>query len=107
MKTRLAPFGFLLLWLATPAFAHKLDEYLQAATIAVDTHHVAVQLRLTPGVAVFRTVLAEIDTNRDGETSDAEQQAYAQRVQRDLSLTLDGKALPLLWSLRRSPQSMR
>jgi hydrogenase/urease accessory protein HupE len=95
MKTRLALFGFLLLWLATPAFAHKLDEYLQAATIAVDTNHVALQLRLTPGVAVFRTVLAEIDTNRDGEISDAEQQAYAQRVQCDLSLTVDGKALPL------------
>ena len=47
-------------------------------------------MRLTPGVAVFPGVFAGMDTNGDGVLSAAEQQAYAQRVMGDLSLTLDG-----------------
>ena len=52
-------------------------------------------MRLTPGVAVASTVLADLDTDGDGMLSDAEQRAYAERVLRDLSLTVDGNHLPL------------
>ena len=48
---------------------------------------------LTPGVAVFPIVLASIDTNADGVISETEQRAYAERVLRDLSLTIDGDRL--------------
>jgi hypothetical protein len=53
------------------------------------------QIRLTPGVAVFRKVLANIDTDGDGVISEAEQRAYAERVLQDLSLTIDGARLRL------------
>ena len=40
-------------------------------------------------------VLAKIDTDTDGVISDAERQAYAERILRDLSLTVDGDRLRL------------
>jgi hypothetical protein len=80
---------------AAPAGAHKLDEYLQATMIEVDRTHVRMELRLAPGVAVFPIVFAGIDGDVDGIASAAEQQDYAERVLRDLSLTLDGRPLPL------------
>lgn len=82
-----------LLLLAAPAHAHRLDEYLQAATISLEKDRVSALLRLTPGVQVFPAVMAGMDTDHDGVLSPAEQQAYARRVLYDLSLTLDGTRL--------------
>ena len=95
MKTSLAAAAAILLLGGTPAFAHRLDEYLQATTILVSRDRVQVQIRLTPGVAVFPVVFASIDTNADGIITDAEIRAYAERVLRDLSLTVDGDRLRL------------
>src|SRR5690242_10364386 len=95
MKLRLAVAGAMLLLAGAPASAHRLDEYLQATTIALEKDRVQAQLRLTPGVAVFRRVLSIIDTDADGSISEAEQQAYAGRVLGDLSLTIDGNHLRL------------
>jgi hypothetical protein len=61
----------------------------------VEKDRVQAQIRLTAGVAVFRKVLANIDTNADGVISEAEQRAYAERVLRDLSPTIDGDRLRL------------
>ena len=46
---------------------------------------------LTPGVAVLPTVLAAIDANGDGTISEAEQRSYADRVVRDLAITVNGE----------------
>jgi hypothetical protein len=95
MTTRLAAAGAILLLVGTPASAHRLDEYLQATTISVEKDRVQAQIRLTPGVAVFPIVLANIDTDADGGISEAEQRAYGERVLGDLSLTIDGDRLRL------------
>jgi hypothetical protein len=95
MKTRLAAAGVILILAGGPASAHRLDEYLQATTISVERDRVQAQVRLTPGVAVFPMVLANIDTDADGIISEAEQRAYANRVLGDLSLTIDGDRLQL------------
>src|SRR5690349_2244132 len=75
--------------LAAPALGHRLDEYLQATKIAVANDRVELEIRLTPGVEVFRTLLAKIDTDGDGVISDSEQRAYAQRVLDDLLVNVD------------------
>lgn len=95
MKTRLASAGAILLLVGTSASAHRLDEYLQATIISVEKDRVQVEIRLTPGVAVFPTVLANIDTDADGIISEAEQRAYGERVLSDLSLAIDGDRLQL------------
>jgi len=79
----------------SPAGAHRLDEYLQATTIAVEKARVLAEIRLAPGVAVFPAVFADIDRDANGVASAAEQRAYAQRVLGDLSLSVDGRRLPL------------
>jgi hypothetical protein len=89
----------ILLSLGASAFAHRLDEYLQATIISVEKDHLQASMRLIPGVAVSSAVIASIDSNGDGVFSEAEQPAYAERVLRDLSLTVDGKsASPMLVS---------
>ncbi len=97
--------GFaLLILLAWPAAAHRLDEYLQASLISLARDRVQIQLDLTPGVAVFPAVLAAIDTDRDGAISEAEQSAYAGQVLRDLSLAVNGKPVRLRLVSSRFPE---
>jgi hypothetical protein len=77
-----------------PALAHRRDEYLQAARIAVDPQRVQIELDITPGIAVASGVVAEIDRDRDGLFGPAETRAYAARVLAGLALELDGARLP-------------
>ena len=91
MKAALA--AAMLVLTATPAVAHRLDEYLQATLISVEKDRIHAEIRLTPGVAVLPIVLANIDADGDGIISEAEQRAYAQRVVQDLSLSVDGDRL--------------
>jgi hypothetical protein len=95
MKARATAIVASLLVFATPVFAHRLDEYLQAVMISVGDNRVQAQIRLTPGVAVYPIVLRAIDANGDGVISDVEQRAYAERVLHDLSFAIDGKSLPI------------
>ena len=90
MKTKLVA---IFLCVTLPGFAHRLDEYLQATMVSVEKDRLHASMRLVPGVAVSSLILASIDTNRDGVVSEAEGQAYAHQVLRDLSLTLDGHPL--------------
>ena len=92
---RLAATSLMLVCFGTPASAHRLDEYLQATTISLESHRVQAQIRLTPGVAVFPLVIAAIDTNADGVIATSEQRAYAGRVLSDLGLALEGARLRL------------
>lgn len=77
----------------TSAFAHRLDEYLQGTIVSVGKTRLQAQMMLTPGVAVFPAVMAAIDTDRSGAISEAERHVYAEKVLRDLSLTVDGHRL--------------
>ena len=73
--------------------AHRLDEYLLGTIVSVEKNRVEAQMMLTPGVAVFPAVWAQIDRNSDGVVSEAEQQAYALRVLGDLSVAIDGRTV--------------
>ena len=76
----LASFAILGACLATPAAAHRVDEYLQATRLSVDIERVDLEIDLTAGSALASEVFGWIDTNRNGEISDAEGQEYAQQV---------------------------
>ena len=80
--------------MATGVSAHRRDEYLQAARLAIEPGRIELQLDLTTGIALADRVIGEIDRDRDGTVSDAEARAYAAVVERDTELALDGRALP-------------
>lgn len=105
MKLSLVAGIAILLLAGTSGSAHRLDEYLQATTISVEKDRVQAQIRLTPGVAVFAIVLASIDTDADGVISEAEQQAYARRVLRDLAMTIDGERARLRLMSTKFPKT--
>jgi hypothetical protein len=86
-----------------PTGAHRLDEYLQAARIAVDVDRVGIELDLTPGVAVATSVLTAIDRDRDGAIADAEGEDYARRVIDALVLRLDGRPVRATLDQRMMP----
>ncbi|MEG9433735.1 HupE/UreJ family protein [Terriglobus sp. ADX1] len=75
-----------------PAWAHRIDEYLQATILSLESNRMHASMRLIPGVMIAPSVIATIDTDHDGAFSDAEKRAYADRVLRDLSITIDGEA---------------
>ncbi len=90
---RLAVALAILLFLGASASAHRLDEYLQATIISVEKDRVQASMRLVPGVVVSDFVMKTIDTNADGVISQTEQRSYAERVLRDVSLSVDGDIL--------------
>jgi len=87
--------AFMLALLPAPAFAHALDEYVQAALVSVERDHIALSLRLVPGVAIIEQVLPLLDADRNGTISPAEGRAYARSLIAELQLALDGKVLAL------------
>jgi len=75
--------------------AHRTDEYLQAARLAIDPGRVQIELDLTPGIALAEAILADIDRNRDEVVSEGERRAYASLVLSALTLDVDGTRLPM------------
>jgi hypothetical protein len=98
--TRKFPAAALLLLTAISASAHRLDEYLQGTILSIAKNALDAEITLTPGVAVFPILIADIDRDANGAISESERHAYAERVLRDLSLAIDGQPLqPHLISL--------
>jgi hypothetical protein len=90
---------------STSTSAHRLDEYLQAARIALELDGVTIDADLTPGVAVATSIISLIDANDDGSLSPDEQRAYARQVMDDLDVRLDGKPLSLRLSSLEFPDT--
>jgi len=95
MRINPALFSFVILAFPAPSLAHRLDEYLQATTISIEKDRIAVEMRLSPGVAVAPFVLSTIDRNGDGVISAIEEADYVRQLLQDISLTLDGDVLAL------------
>jgi hypothetical protein len=77
------------LLVSSDASAHRLDEYLQAARIDVESGRVELDLNLTAGAAVADAIIADIDRDGDGSLSSHERQSYAARVVSAIQLEVD------------------
>ena len=85
----------LLVGFSSPLSAHRRDEYLQAARLALDPSAVQLELALTPGIAVADAVFNEADRNGDGLLSAVEQRAYAAQVLAAITLSVDGTSIQM------------
>jgi hypothetical protein len=75
--------------------AHRRDEYLQAARLAIEPGRVQIELDLTPGIALADAIIGDIDRDRDYQLSSDEQRDYATLAIRALQVEVDGVRLPL------------
>ena len=91
---------------ATAVHAHRLNEYLQATTVLLDKDHIELRLRLTAGSDIAEQVISKIDANKDGVLSAAEAQVYAEFVQRDLFVSIDGATVATLLQSWTFPTAM-
>ncbi len=100
----------------TDVSAHRRDEYLQAARVGIEPSRIEVKLDLTPGIAVAESIIAGIDSDRDGALSPKEMHDYIAQVLEAVDLRSDGESLrlePIGWevpdtaALRRGEDSIR
>ena len=77
------------------AFAHRLDECLQATIVAIEPAELRLRINVTPGAAVAEPVIALIDRDRDGVISADEAAAYAESLRRDLAVRVDKRDVEL------------
>ena len=77
---------------AAGASAHRRDEHLQSALIAISPDHVVVDLDITPGADLAEGTIAALDGDGDGALSEAERAAYAASVAGALWLANDREA---------------
>jgi len=80
---------------ASATSAHRRDEYLQTARVAVDPDRIAIELDLTPGIAVAEQMLAAIDRDGNRSISDEEAAIYRREVLDAVTVDLDGAPLSL------------
>ena len=87
--------------------AHRRDELLQAARVGVEPDRVRLEISLTPGIEIAEAFIREIDDDGDLRLSEAEQQAYAERVLGRVALRVDDSvALRLLLAGARFPSAV-
>jgi len=79
-----------MLLFSTVAFAHRLNEYLEATTISLANGKIHFEYRLTAGVEIVSDLLKRIDLNGDSRLSEIEQRSYLVSFEHDISLSLDG-----------------
>jgi hypothetical protein len=85
-------FSIIILFLVpVTARAHRLDEYLQAARLALAPDQILLKIDLTPGVDVAPAIFALINTDHDGAISEVEGKAYANRLIKDVIFEVDGQ----------------
>jgi hypothetical protein len=86
------------------AGAHRLDEYLQATRVDIDLNRVNLEIDLTPGVSIAKLLTSWIDTNSDGQLSQAEGLAYGHEVLTSLAVTVDRTPVVLTMRDVRVPE---
>jgi hypothetical protein len=85
------------------AQAHRLDDYIQAARLAVARDGVAIELDLTPGAAIAPAIFPLIDTDGNTLVSVSEIESYARALLRDITFEVDGVSRPLTLTRAESP----
>ena len=94
---------------AESAWAHRVDEYLQALRVDIRADGIVLALDLTPGASLAPGILAALDPDGDGSIEPRAGDAYAGEVMRSLRLTIDGRPSAIALASRNfaSPDELR
>ena len=80
---------------------HRHETYRQSSVLSIEKDAVRAEIRLAPSADAFPMVMADIDTDGDGDISPVEQRGYAEQVLRDVWIAVDGqRVLPHFVSMR-------
>lgn len=79
----------------TDVWAHRTDDYLQAARIGLEPDRVLITLDLTPGLDLAEPFIAALDHDRDGSLSTEEQRGYARQMAGALQARIDERPLEI------------
>ncbi|MCW1968657.1 MAG: hypothetical protein KIH69_011155, partial [Anaerolineae bacterium] len=88
--------SMVVLGIATPVSAHPLDEIVQSSYLSIEGKRVGLEINISAGTLVAPTLAGVIDSDGDHVISDDESQAYARRLQSEMSLSVDGQVRPLI-----------
>src|SRR5689334_6620779 len=95
LMLRLLPLLLFCVLLPSTVFAHRLDECLQSAIVAIEPEGIRLNIHLTRVVAVAEQVLTLLDRDHDGMISTDATAAYAELLKHDLQVKLDERRFAL------------
>jgi hypothetical protein len=75
------------------ATAHPVDEVVQGAYLTLAPGEVRLELDVTPGAEVADSLLRSLDADADHHITDAESQAFAERVLKQSTFSIDGRTV--------------
>ena len=98
---------FLFLFFSSrPAHAHPADLYAHTITVALTQTDMRVEWKIKPGLLLVNFIWNEMDVNQDGSVSEEEGRDWSESRLGQLTVTVDGKSLPLTVDSINIPSSL-
>ena len=92
---------------ARPAHAHPADLYAHTITVALTQTDMRVEWKIKPGLLLVNFIWNEMDVNQDGSVSEEEGRDWSESRLGQLTVTVDGKSLPLTVDSINIPSSLQ
>ena len=92
---------------ARPAHAHPADLYAHTITVALTQTDMRVEWKIKPGLLLVNFIWNEMDVNQDGSVSEEEGRDWSESRLGQLTVTVDGKSLPLTVDSIKVPSTLQ
>ena len=99
---------FLFLFFSSrPAHAHPADLYAHTITVKLTQTDVQVEWKIKPGLLLVNFIWNEMDVDQDGSVSEEEGRDWSESRLEQLTVTVDGKSLPLTVDSIKVPSTLQ
>lgn len=90
-----------------PAHAHPADLYAHTITINLTQTDMRIEWQVKPGLLLVNFIWNEMDVNQDGSVSEEEGKIWSRSRLEQLTISLDGKSLPLTVDSIKIPSTLQ